>query len=153
MTMMHTDETNDKGAPDQARPQVWSYDRTAGWLRIDDPLQPGDGGGFDDWLLDHGYVKQLDYRGGVSALSLELYADDEERFIVVPGNCCFHWRVHVEGFPNLIAVLSEVLPAVRGVAELEAVEERDERERQRKRRGPTVYNPRRKCMEFARAGN
>jgi hypothetical protein len=148
-----TNVTNGKGTPDQARPQVWSFDRTAGWARIDDPLPAADDHDDDGWLMQHGYFEQLDYRAGTSALSLAVYSHEDDRYIVLLGDAAWHRRVHVDGLPNFVAVLNEVLPAVRGIAELEDREQRDEEERQRRRRGPTVYNPRKRCMEYPKAAH
>jgi hypothetical protein len=85
-------------------------------------------------------------------LSLSVYSDAAEHWIVLLGDASTHRRVHVDGLPNFIALLNEVLPAVRGVAELEERDWRAEQERLRKRRGPTVYDDERRCMRYARAG-
>src|SRR5689334_7471153 len=58
------------------RPLVWTFDRDAGWSRTTDPVPPSED--FDRWLERTGFTEQLDYAGGMSALSLAIYSDDQE---------------------------------------------------------------------------
>jgi hypothetical protein len=158
---MHENATNGKPtAPDlpagngaAAPGSVWQYDLRTGWRRADDPLPPcGEHESIHDWLDRCGFGRQMDYSSGTSALSLAIYSDRHERFIVELGDTGNAWRVHLDGLPNLIALLNEVAPAVRLVAELEEREQREEERARLRRRGPCVYDARRRQMRYARAG-
>jgi hypothetical protein len=151
-SQLHPAAAAEPPAPPPAPAAVWSYDHLTGWARIPDPLPPCDGtADLTDWLASHGYGQMFDCTNVATGLDLAYFASADERFIVILGNVLYSYRVHVANLPSLIALLREVLPAVRGVADLEQKEAEFERRRKARRRGPTVYDPRRRQMRYPRA--
>jgi hypothetical protein len=155
------------GLPPSAGPPpglCWLY-RRGEWLHAADPLaslRDAAGDEADDDEADDdlhvlmsraGFTHMCDHGEESSAVWLAHYVarDGVERHIIMAYFCDRAARVLVEDAPSLLQLLASLLPVVEAVARLEEARWREGERRRARKRGPVVYNPRRKCMEFARA--
>src|SRR5262249_2624884 len=133
---------------------AWLY-RRGEWSHAPDPLAPhldGDGDGDLGALMTAaGFYHMADDGDEFAPVWLAHYAAeaDAERHLVLAYACDRSVHVLVEDAPSLLMLLAELLPVVEAAGRLQAAQWREDERRRARKRGPTVYNARERCMEYA----
>jgi hypothetical protein len=106
-----------------------------------------------DWLREAGFQCTDDIDTIIGFLGMELFERaDRGDFLIYLDLPCTSYPVYAPDMPSLLGLLGIVLPVIREATALSEMEERREKELERRRRGPNVYDHRSRTMRYARAG-
>jgi hypothetical protein len=115
------------------RKKIWCLTRD-GWREVDDPL-PDEPDDWNDRVRAAGYDVYGVWGHEYASLRVEVHAhESEDRYLVsVDGVNICRWFL-IDGLPQLLIMMPNLLAMVRAAAELDAIEDTYEAELERQRR-------------------